>query len=108
MRVSIRSDGVVSLAWAEEYEDFQDRVVASYPSADGLVLEGSGRTAVFANREFVPLFDGDAAAIRTFMNSRWYRYLVAVVGNDGVSLTALVPDPLPRRTPFRERPRSES
>jgi hypothetical protein len=106
MRVSIRSDGVVSLAWSKEYEDFQDRVVASYPSAAGLVLEGSAHTAVFTNGKFVPLFAGDAVAIRTFMNSRWYRYLVAVVGDDGVLLTALVPDPLPRRTRSGKRPRS--
>ena len=87
MRVSSQSDGWSRSPGPRNTRTFK---IESYPSAAVLVLEGSGRTAVFANREFVPLFDGDAVAVRTFMNSRWYRYLVAVVGNDGVALTALV------------------
>lgn len=88
----VRSDGTIDLGWTKTFDAFRDRVVGSYPSEAGLVLEGDYKTWLFADGEFIPLFDGDAIAVRTFMNSRWYKRLAAVVSDQGLLLNAFITD----------------
>lgn len=55
----------------------------------GLVLETDSQILLFANRQFIPVFDGEAISIRSFSRSKHYKNLISITTADEVLLIAV-------------------